>query len=96
MPTTPITIIAPKDRTNRKPLYTNPPRTISLINENIPYPVLTTPNYNPHQIKLVVDEPHLKLEPKLTNDSETDSIGTDSILSTKSIDILLQFMMMRK
>lgn len=87
MPTTPITIIAPKDRTNRKPLYTNPPRTISLINENIPYPVLTTPNYNPHQIKLVVDEPHLKLEPKLTNDSETNSIGTDSILSTKSIDI---------
>ena len=96
MPTTPITIIAPKDRTNRKPLYTNPPRTISLINENIPYPVLTTPNYNPHQIKLVVDEPHLKLEPKLTNDSRPIQLGQIQYYPPKALISLLQFMMMRK
>ena len=90
VPTSPIAstgiTIIPENTTTSKPLFTQAHKTVSFINENIHYPMLTTPNYNPHQI-VIIEEPHLKLEPKLTNDSETNSIGTDSILSTKSIDV---------
>ncbi|RCK56143.1 hypothetical protein Cantr_05221 [Candida viswanathii] len=52
------------------------PRSVSLINENIP-PVLTTPGHNPRNSLIIEEDASLKLYPQPSNDSSEDS----SILS---------------
>lgn len=73
----------PKPRTLRpKPRpFSMAPRSISLINENIP-PILTTPGHNPRNSMVIGEDSDLKLQPQQSNlSSDYNSIISDYIMA---------------